>query len=83
MLCVFFPVHLFLYVVCLAVLKLISMAPKRPKKKLCQLRPHRLLRQAILRRLLIVCVVEVEQGIMAIMAIVCALILSKATQLHS
>ena len=78
----FFPVHLFLYVVCLAILKFISMAPKRPKK-LCQLRPHRLLRQAILRRLLIVCVVEVEQGIMAIMAIVCALILSKATQLHS
>ena len=31
----------------------------------------------------IVCVVEVEQAIMAIMAIECALILSKATQLHS
>jgi len=30
----FFPVHLFLYVVCLAVLKFISMAPKRPKKTL-------------------------------------------------
>ena len=50
---------------------------------LCQLRPHHPLRQAILFRLFIVCVVEVEQAIMAIMAIECALILSKATQLHS
>ena len=69
--------------VALAVLNYISMPSKRPKKMLCQLRPHHPLRQAILFRLFIVCVVEVEQAIMAIMAIECALILSKATQLHS